>query len=41
VEEYFGGLTIDEVAEMARVSASTVVREWIVAKTWLRAELSS
>lgn len=38
---YFGGLTIDEVAEVTRVSASTVVREWTLAKAWLRAELSS
>jgi RNA polymerase sigma factor (TIGR02999 family) len=38
---YFGGLTIDEVAEVTRISAATVVREWTVAKAWLRAELSS
>lgn len=37
---YFGGLTIDEVAEVTQVSAATVVREWTVAKAWLRAELS-
>ncbi len=37
---YFGGLTIDEVAEVTRISAATVVREWTVAKAWLRAELS-
>ena len=38
---YFGGLTIDEVAEVTRTSAATVVREWTVAKAWLRAELST
>ena len=38
---YFGGLTIDEVAEVTQISAATVVREWTVAKAWLRAELSS
>jgi RNA polymerase sigma factor (TIGR02999 family) len=38
---YFGGLTIDEVAEVTRVSAATVVREWTLARAWLRAELSS
>jgi len=38
---YFGGLTIDEVAEVARISPATVVREWTVAKAWLRAELLS
>ena len=37
---YFGGLTIDDVAEVTRVSGATVVREWTVAKAWLRAELS-
>lgn len=38
---YFGGLTISEVAEVTRISAATVVREWTVAKAWLRAELTS
>jgi RNA polymerase sigma factor (TIGR02999 family) len=37
---YFGGLTIDEVAEVVGISAATVVREWTIAKAWLRAELS-
>jgi RNA polymerase sigma factor (TIGR02999 family) len=37
---YFGGLTIDEVAEVVGVSAATVVREWTVAKAWLRSELT-
>ena len=37
---YFGGLTIDEVAEVEGISAATVVREWTVAKAWLRIELS-
>jgi RNA polymerase sigma factor (TIGR02999 family) len=37
---YFGGLTIDEVAEVVGLSAATVVREWTIAKAWLRAELS-
>lgn len=36
---YFGGLTIDEAAEVLRVSPATVVREWTVAMAWLRAEL--
>jgi RNA polymerase sigma factor (TIGR02999 family) len=38
---YFGGLTIEETAEVVRTSAATVVREWTIAKAWLRAELSS
>ena len=37
---YFGGLTIDEVAVVVGLSAATVVREWTVAKAWLRSELS-
>lgn len=38
---YFGGLTIDEAAEVLGISSATVVREWTVAKAWLRAELSA
>lgn len=37
---YFGGLTIKEVAEVIGISEATVVREWTVAKAWLRADLS-
>ena len=36
---YFGGLTIDEVAEVIGISAAIVVRESTIAKAWLRAEL--
>ena len=36
---YFGGLSIDETADLERVSASTVKREWIMAKTWIRRRL--
>jgi len=36
---YCGGLTIEEVAEVIGISAATVVREWTIAKAWLRAEL--
>jgi RNA polymerase sigma-70 factor (ECF subfamily) len=32
---YFGGLTIEEAADVMNVSPSTVKREWILAKTWL------
>jgi RNA polymerase sigma-70 factor (ECF subfamily) len=38
---YFGGLTIEETAEVVGTSAATVVREWTIAKAWLRADLSS
>jgi RNA polymerase sigma factor (TIGR02999 family) len=37
---YFGGLTIDETAEVVGVSEATVAREWTIAKAWLRATLS-
>ena len=36
---YFGGLSIEETAEVESVSASTVKREWIMAKTWIRRRL--
>ena len=37
---YFGGLTIEEAAEVVGISEATVVREWTIAKAWLRADLS-
>jgi RNA polymerase sigma factor (TIGR02999 family) len=36
---YFGGLTIEETAEVVGVSPATVKREWTLAKAWLRREL--
>ena len=38
--KYFGGLSIEETAEVLGVSIATVKREWNMARTWLRAELS-
>jgi RNA polymerase sigma factor (TIGR02999 family) len=32
---YFGGLTIEETAEVLRVSPATVKREWTTARAWL------
>ncbi|MEP6922426.1 MAG: sigma-70 family RNA polymerase sigma factor [bacterium] len=32
---YFGGLTIEETAEVMKTSPSTVQREWTVARAWL------
>src|SRR5262249_17808756 len=34
--KYFAGLTVDEIAEVLKVSPATVKREWTTAKLWLR-----
>lgn len=39
VMRYFGGLTIQETAEVLGSSPATVKREWQVARAWLRREL--
>ena len=36
---FFGGLSIEETAEVLHVSPSTIMREWILAKAWLRREM--
>jgi RNA polymerase sigma-70 factor, ECF subfamily len=36
---YFGGLTVDEIAEVVGVSTKTVMRELNVAKAWLHGDL--
>jgi RNA polymerase sigma factor (TIGR02999 family) len=36
---YFSGLSIPETAEAMGISESTVKREWMVAKTWIRRRL--
>jgi RNA polymerase sigma factor (TIGR02999 family) len=36
---YFGGLTVDETAEVLKVSAVTVMRDWSLAKAWLHREI--
>jgi RNA polymerase sigma-70 factor (ECF subfamily) len=36
---YFGGLEVREVADVLRVSPNTVIRDWRLAKAWLRREL--
>ncbi len=36
---YFGGLSIEETAEVVAVSTGTVKREWDKARAWLRREL--
>jgi RNA polymerase sigma-70 factor (ECF subfamily) len=37
---YFGGLSVEETAEVVGVSPETVKRDWRMAKAWLFAELS-
>ena len=38
---YFGGLSIEETAEILGVSVDTVKRDWRIAKAWLFADLAS
>jgi RNA polymerase sigma factor (TIGR02999 family) len=37
--KYYGGLTVEEIAEVLRVSKETVNRDWKFARAWLRQEL--
>lgn len=37
---FFGGLTIEEIANVLQISPATVKREWSTAKLWLQHELS-
>ena len=36
---YFGGLTVEETAEVLQISPNTVMRDWDMAKAWLRREM--
>jgi RNA polymerase sigma-70 factor, ECF subfamily len=36
---FFGGLTVEEIADVLKVSEETVHRDWRFAKSWLRREL--
>lgn len=38
---FFGGLSVEETAEVLKVSRDTVQRDWKLAKAWLRRELST
>ncbi len=38
---FFGGLSVEEVAEVLGVSAPTVKRDWSMAKAWLKRELQA
>jgi RNA polymerase sigma factor (TIGR02999 family) len=37
---FFGGLNFDEAAEVLKVSASTIARDWTMARAWLHREMS-
>jgi RNA polymerase sigma-70 factor, ECF subfamily len=37
---FFGGLNVEETAEILAVSPATVKREWRIAKAWLRKEIT-
>ena len=37
---FFGGLSIDEVADVLKISPATVKREWATARAWLYRELN-
>ncbi len=37
---HFGGLTVEETAEVLHISPKTVKRDWSLARAWLRRELS-
>ena len=36
---FFGGMTVEETAEVLQISAETVMRDWSVARAWLLREL--
>lgn len=38
---YFGGLTVEEIADVLKVHPNTVMRDWRAAKAWLYAELTT
>jgi DNA-directed RNA polymerase specialized sigma24 family protein len=37
---FFGGLTVDETAQVLTVSPETVMRDWKTAKAWLLREVT-
>jgi RNA polymerase sigma-70 factor (ECF subfamily) len=38
---FFGGLSVEETAEVLKLSADTVLRDWRLARAWLLSELES
>ena len=37
---YFGGMSVEETAEALGIHANTVIRDWDVARRWLRGEMA-
>ncbi len=37
---FFGGLSIDETAELLKVSPGTVMRDWTFARAWLKSQMN-
>jgi DNA-directed RNA polymerase specialized sigma24 family protein len=37
----FGGLTVEEIAEILSVAPNTVIRDWNFARAWIKRELGS
>ena len=38
---FFGGMSVEETAEVLGVAPNTVIRDWSFARAWLRRELRS
>ena len=38
---FFGGLSVEESAEVLKISPQSVMRDWKLAKAWLKRQLSS
>jgi len=38
---FFGGLSMEEIANVLNVSPETAARDWRLAKAWLRREMES
>jgi RNA polymerase sigma factor (sigma-70 family) len=38
---FFGGLSVEETAEVLKVSQETVLRDWKMARAWLAREMGS
>jgi RNA polymerase sigma factor (sigma-70 family) len=37
---FFGGLTVDETADVLKISPQSVMRDWKLARAWLMKEMS-